>query len=31
MLESFTQTLGGGYGFMPGLNALRWLSQLNGS
>ena len=28
MLESFTRTLGGEYGFMPGLSALRWLSEL---
>ncbi len=28
MLESFTQTLGGEYGFMPSLTALKWLSEL---
>jgi deferrochelatase/peroxidase EfeB len=28
MLESFTRTLGGEYAFMPGLRALRWLSEL---
>jgi Dyp-type peroxidase family len=28
MLESFTQTLGGEYGFMPSLSALKWLSEL---
>jgi len=28
MLESFTRTLGGEYGFMPSLTALRWLSAL---
>jgi Dyp-type peroxidase family len=30
MLESFTRTLGGEYGFMPGLSALRWLGELSG-
>ena len=30
MMESFTQTLGGEYGFMPSLSALRWLSELSG-
>lgn len=30
MLESFTRTLGGEYGFMPSLSALRWLSELRG-
>jgi deferrochelatase/peroxidase EfeB len=29
MLESFTRTLGGEYGFMPSLGALRWLSELS--
>jgi Dyp-type peroxidase family len=28
MLESFTRTLGGEYGFMPSLSALRWLAAL---
>ena len=28
MIESFTQTLGGEYAFMPGLRALRWLSEV---
>jgi deferrochelatase/peroxidase EfeB len=28
MLESFTRTLGGEYGFMPSLSALKWLSEL---
>ena len=27
LLESFTKTLGGEYAFMPGLRALRWLSE----
>jgi Dyp-type peroxidase family len=31
MLESFTRTCGGEYGFMPSLNALRWLSELSDS
>ena len=30
MLESFTRTLGGEYGFMPSLSALKWLSELRG-
>ena len=30
LLESFTRTLGGEYGFMPSLSALRWLSELRG-
>ena len=29
MLESFTRTLGGEYGFMPSLSALRWISELD--
>jgi deferrochelatase/peroxidase EfeB len=29
MLESFTRTLGGEYGFMPSLSALKWLSELS--
>ena len=28
MMESFTRTLGGEYGFMPSLSALRWISEL---
>jgi Dyp-type peroxidase family len=31
MLESFTRTRGGEYGFMPSLSALRWLSELSDS
>ncbi|MEO7275076.1 MAG: peroxidase [Vicinamibacterales bacterium] len=29
MLDSFTQTLGGEYAFMPSLTALKWLSELS--
>jgi Dyp-type peroxidase family len=29
MLESFTRTLGGEYGFMPSLTALKWIAELS--